>query len=68
MKLLLVAPDVVQVAVSGGKTVDRIVRLAEGTDHTADSVGMEATSEAAILVNLANVDLDGRVVLGADET
>ncbi len=66
--LLGVAPDVLEEAVLRGQTVQRIVRLAHGADETRQGVRLEGVGDAAGLVNVGDVNLDGSVVLGSDES
>jgi hypothetical protein len=65
--LLLVAPDHGQETVLGGEAVDRVIGLGLGTDVAREGVGGEGAVVAAVLVNTSDVDLDGSVVLGANE-
>lgn len=61
-------PDVLQETVLLSKPVQRVVALAHGPNETAQSVGDVLAGVAAGLVNLSDRDLDGRVVLGLDDT
>jgi len=65
--LLLVVPDHGQETIVGGKAVDGVISLGLGTDVAREGVGGEGAGVATVLVNTADVDLDGRVVLGANE-
>lgn len=60
-------PDVLEVAVALGKAVEGVVALAAGTDETAEGVGLVLAGVAAVLVNLADGDLDRGVVVGLDD-
>lgn len=60
-------PDVLEVAVTLGEAVEGVVALATGTDEAAQSVGLVLAGVAAVLVNLADGDLDGGVVVGLDD-
>ena len=60
-------PDVLEVAVLLGKAVEGVVTLAAGTDETTESVGLVLAGVAAVLVNLANGELDRGVVVGLDD-
>lgn len=51
----------------GGKAVERVIGLRLGADEAGEGVGGEGASVAAVLVNITNVDLNGGVVLGANE-
>lgn len=61
------APDVLEEAVLLCEPVEAVVALAHGTDEAAESVDLVLASVATILVNLANAQLDGGVVLGLDD-
>ena len=56
-----------QEAVLGGEAVERVVGLAAGTDKAAQDVVLELAGVAAVGVDLADVQLDGRMVLGSDK-
>lgn len=60
-------PDVLQVAVTLSEAVEGVIALTAGTDETAESVGLVLTGVAAVLVNLADGQLDGGVVVGLDD-
>lgn len=60
-------PDVLEVAVLLGKAVEGVVTLTAGTDETAESVGLVLAGVAAVLVNLADGELDRGVVVGLDD-
>jgi hypothetical protein len=60
-------PHVADVAVTLGETVQGVIALAAGTDEAAQSVGLVLAGVAAVLVNLADGDLDGGVVVGLDD-
>ena len=51
----------------GGKAVDRVIGLGLGTNVAREGVGGEGAVVATVLVNTSDVDLDGSVVLGANE-
>ena len=53
--------------VLGGEAVDRVISLGLGTNVAREGVGGEGAVVAAVLVNTSDVDLDGSVVLGANE-
>jgi len=61
------APDALEEAVLLCKPVHAVVALAHGADETAEGVNLVVTGVAAVLVNLANADLDRSVVLGLDD-
>lgn len=54
-------------AILSSQPVDRIVGFARGANEAAEGIGDKGTCHAASVVNIANVDLDGSVVLGGDE-
>lgn len=60
-------PDVLEVTVTLGEAVEGVVTLTAGTDEAAESVGLVLTSVTAVLVNLADGQLDGGVVVGLDD-
>jgi hypothetical protein len=57
----------IRTSILGGKTVERVISLGLSTDEAREGVGGEGTGVAAVLVNIANVDLDRGVVLGTDK-
>ena len=61
------APDALEEAVLLCEPVQAVVRLAHGAYEAAEGVDLVVTGVAAVLVNLANADLDGGVVLGLDD-
>jgi len=53
----------------GSDTVDRVVRVTLGSDSAADGNGGGLTLDGlSIGVDVGDLDLDGSVVLGRDET
>ena len=52
----------------GSKTVDGIISLRLLADETRKSIGGEATGVTTAGIDLTDVDLDGSVVLGSDQT
>jgi hypothetical protein len=60
-------PNVLQVTVTLGEAVEGVIALTAGTDEAAKSVGLVLTSVATVLVNLADGELDGGVVVGLDD-
>ena len=58
------APDALEEAVLLCEPVEAVVALAHGADEAAHGVDLVVTGVAAVLVNLADADLDGSVVLG----
>lgn len=61
------APDVLEETVALGQAVDGVVALTHGADEAAEGVGLVLAGVAAVLVDLADGDLDGGVVLGLDD-
>jgi hypothetical protein len=60
-------PDVLEETVTLSKAVEGVVALTAGTDEAAESEGLVLAGVAAVLVNLADGDLDGGVVVGLDD-
>ncbi|GMG07637.1 unnamed protein product [Aspergillus oryzae var. brunneus] len=60
-------PDVADVSITLGEAVQGVIALTAGTDETAKSVALVLAGVAAVLVNLADGDLDGGVVVGLDD-
>jgi hypothetical protein len=60
-------PHALEVTVTLGQAVEGVVALTAGADETAHGVGLVLASVAAVLVNLADGDLDGGVVVGLDD-
>jgi hypothetical protein len=50
-----------------GQPVQAVVRLAHGAYESAESVGLVVAGVAAVLVDLADADLNGSVILGLDD-
>jgi len=50
------------------ETVKGIVRLSFLTEETTESIGGERVGGTALSINISNVDLNGSVILGSDET
>lgn len=67
MRLSLGGPDVLEETVTLSEAVQRVVALATGADETAQGVDLALIGETAVLVNLADGDLDGGVVVGLDD-
>jgi hypothetical protein len=61
------APDALEEAILLCEPVEAVVALAHGADEAAQGVGLVLAGVAAVLVNLADADLDGGVVLGLDD-
>lgn len=60
-------PHVLEVAITLGQAVEGVIALAAGADEAAKSVGLVLASVAAVLVNLADGELDRGVVVGLDD-
>jgi hypothetical protein len=61
------APDALEEAILLCEPVEAVVALAHGADEAAEGVDLVVTSVTAVLINLADADLDGGVVLGLDD-
>jgi hypothetical protein len=61
------APDALEEAILLCEPVEAVVALAHGADEAAEGVDLVVAGVAAVLVNLADADLDGSVVLGLDD-
>ena len=61
------APDRLEEAVLLCKPVQAVVRLAHGAHEAAEGIDLVVASVAAVLVNLADAELDRGVVLGLDD-
>jgi hypothetical protein len=67
MVLSLGRPNILEQAISLRKTVQGIVTLATSTDKSAQCINLVLTGVAAVLVNFADRDLYGGVVVGFDD-
>lgn len=61
------APDRLEEAVLLCEPVEAVVALAHGADEAAEGVDLVVAGVAAVLIDLADADLDGSVVLGLDD-
>jgi hypothetical protein len=61
------APNALEEAILLCEPVEAVVTLAHGADEAAESVDLVVTSVATVLVNLADADLDGSVILGLND-
>lgn len=61
------APDTLQETVALCEPVQGVVALAHGADEAAEGIGLVLAGVAAVLVDLADADLDRGVVLGLDD-
>jgi hypothetical protein len=60
-------PDVADVAITLAEAVQGVIALATGTDEAAESIALVLAGVATVLVDLADGDLDGGVVVGLDD-
>lgn len=60
-------PHVLQEPIALGKAVEAVVTLAAGTDKAAERVHLVLAGVAAVLVDLADAELNRGVVLGLDD-
>lgn len=60
-------PHTLQISITLGKTVQRVVTLATGTHEAAKRVGLILAHRAAGLVDLCDRDLHRAVVVGLDD-
>jgi len=61
------APDSLEETILLCQPVERVVALAHGADEAAEGICLVLAGVAAVLVDLADADLDGGVVLGLDD-
>ena len=59
---------IILTTIISGQTVKGVIRLGFTTNETAESVGGVGTGQTTFSIDITNVDLDGSVVLGSDET
>ena len=57
-----------QVAVTGGESVNGSITLSLLADLSGDGVGHKVSSVKAVVVDTSNVKLDTGVVLGCDQS
>ena len=62
------APDSLEEAVLLCQPVERVVALAHGAHKAGEGISLVLAGVAAVLVDLANADLNGGMVLGLDDT
>lgn len=67
LSLTASGPDVLQQTIALRQSVQGVVALAHSSYEAAKSVHLALSGESAVLVNLADRDLDGSVVLGLDD-
>lgn len=65
--LLCALKDLGGDAIPLGEAVEGIVALANATDKAADNIGGVGTGVAALLVDVADVDLHRRLVAGTND-
>lgn len=61
------APDALEETILLCEPVEAVVALAHGADEAAKGVDLVLAGVAAVLVDLANAELDGGVVLGLND-
>lgn len=61
------APHILHESIALSETVQAVVALAHGSYKSAESIDLVLASVAAVLVDLANTNLNGSVVLGLDD-
>ena len=61
------APDALEEAILLCEPVQAVVALAHGAYEAAEGIDLVVAGVAAVLINLADADLDGGVVLGLDD-
>lgn len=67
MDSVSIGPYRLEVPVVCQEAVDRVVSLAAGAEVAADGIRPALARVDALSVDLANIELDRRVVLGSDE-
>lgn len=67
LSLAACAPDVLQQTITLRQSVQGIVALAHGPYESAQGVDLVLARVSAVLINLADGDLDRCVVLGLDD-
>ena len=67
LRLSAGAPHVLDETVALRQAVEGVVALAHGADEAAEGVGLVLAGVPAVLVDLANGELDRGVVLGLDD-
>jgi len=67
LSLTASAPDILQQAIPLRKSVQGIITFAHRPNETTQCVGLALSCESTVLVNLADRDLYGSVVLGLDD-
>jgi hypothetical protein len=65
--LSLSTPDTLQISIALRKTVKRVVGLAASAHKSAERIDAVLAGVAAVLVNVADGDLHGGVVVGFDD-
>lgn len=67
LSLAASAPDILQQTITLRQSVQGVVALAHGPHESAQCVHLALACESAVLINLADGDLNGCVVLGLDD-
>lgn len=65
--LSLSTPDTLQISIALRKTVKRVIGLAASAHKSAERIDAVFAGVAAVLVNVADGDLHGGVVVGFDD-
>lgn len=65
--LSLSTPDTLQISIALGKTVEGVISLAASAHKSAERIDAVLAGVAAVLVNVADGDLHGGVVVGFDD-
>lgn len=66
LSLAASAPHILQQTIPLRQPVQRVVALTHGSHESAECVNLALACESTILINLANGDLDGCMILGLD--
>jgi hypothetical protein len=66
LSLAASAPHILQQTIPLRQSVQRVVALAHGSYKSTESIDLALTCESTILINFANGDLDGCMILGLD--
>lgn len=66
LSLAASAPHILQQTIPLRQPVQRVIALTHGSHESAESVNLALACESTILINLANGDLDGCMILGLD--
>lgn len=67
LSLRAARPDVLQQTITLGEAVESVVALTHGANEAAEGVNLVLASVTTVLIDLADGDLDGGVVLSLDD-